>query len=134
MTYIADITCKSSTSELQKIRHTVKQACVDFDFDLAKTNSIILALDEACANVMRHSCQYSENFKLEIQITREDEYAVFLVIDNCSSLSPDVFVPGPDALLKPGGLGLQLIHQVMDSVTLLAHSGQGNRLELKIKL
>jgi serine/threonine-protein kinase RsbW len=134
MKYVAEINCNSSTSELQKIRHTVKQACMDFDFDLAKTNRIVLAIDEACANVIRHSCVFSENFKLGIKITQENGYGIFLIIDNCAPLSPDALLPPKDDILKPGGLGLQLIYRVMDSVTLLAHSGQGNRLELKIKL
>jgi anti-sigma regulatory factor (Ser/Thr protein kinase) len=134
MKYVAEISCKSSTSELQKIRHAVKQACIDFNFDLTKTNEIVLAIDEACANVIRHSCVFSENFKLSIKITKQDGYGIFLIIDNCAPLSPETLLPSHDDLLNPGGLGLQLIYRVMESVTLLAHSGQGNRLELKIKL
>jgi anti-sigma regulatory factor (Ser/Thr protein kinase) len=134
MKYVADISCKSSTAELQKIRHTVKQACLDFNFDLAKTNRVILAIDEACANVIRHSCKFSENFKLSIKITQEIGYGIFLIIDNCAPLSPDTLQPCEDNVLKPGGLGLQLMYRVMDSVALLDHPGPGNWLELKIKL
>ncbi|MFT4940665.1 MAG: serine/threonine-protein kinase RsbW [Paraglaciecola sp.] len=134
MKYVADISCKSCTSELQKIRHAVKEACIDFNFDLAKTNRVVLAIDEACANVIRHSCDFSESFKLSIIVTQKNGYGIFLVVDNCSRLSPDALQPCQEDVLKPGGLGLQLIYQVMDSVTLLDHPGQGNRLELKIKL
>ena len=134
MKYVVDISCKSCTTELKTIRHAVKQACLDFNFDEAKTNAVVLAIDEACANVIRHSCKFSEEFELSIKINQNDGYGIFLIIDNCAALSPDTLQPCQHDLLKPGGLGLQLINQVMDSVTLLDHAGPGNWLELKIKL
>ena len=134
MKYVADISCKSCTTELKTIRHAVKQACLDFHFDVAKTNAVVLAIDEACANVIRHSCEYSDNFELGIKISKKNGYGIFTVVDNCAPLSPDRLEPCKDDLLKPGGLGLKLIYQVMDSVKLLDHQGPGNWLELKIKL
>ncbi len=129
-----EISCKSCTSELQKIRSTVKSACGEFGFDSEKTSAIVLAVDEACANVIRHSCAYSDSFKLDLNISREKNYGVFIVIDNCPPITEEQLCPKSDNPLQPGGLGLQLIHQVMDSVTLLPHNGSGNRLEMKIKI
>lgn len=128
------ISCKSCTSELQRIRKTVRQACQDFGFDSDKTGAIVLAIDEACANVIRHSCAYSDDFVLDLDITERDNFGIFLVIDNCPPISEDTIRPKTNKPLEPGGLGLHLIHQVMDSVTLLPHNGIGNRLEMKIKL
>lgn len=130
----SEISCKSCTSELHAIRQTVKQACADFGFDNEKTCAVVLALDEACANVIRHSCEYSDKFKLDVKISTQENYGVFLVIDNCPPISEQQLQPKADEPLKPGGLGLQLIHEVMDSVRLLPHDGTGNQLELKVKL
>jgi serine/threonine-protein kinase RsbW len=131
---IADISCKACTSELQGIRKRVKQACKDFALSDDKTSAVVLAIDEACANVIRHSCAFSDKFSLEVKVSREKNYGVFLIIDNCPPISAECLQPKQDDPLQPGGLGLHIIRQVMDSVKLLPHNGSGNTLELKIKI
>jgi anti-sigma regulatory factor (Ser/Thr protein kinase) len=103
-------------------------------FSEDKTNSVVLAVDEACANVIRHSCNYSDKFKLKIEVYEEDGYGVFLICDNAPPISACVLQPKDCDQLEPGGLGLHLIHQVMDEVELLPHQESGNRLKLSIKL
>ena len=129
-----EISCKSCTSELQRIRNTVKSACGEFGFDADKTAAVVLAVDEACANVIRHSCAYSDRFKLDLNISQENNFGVFVVIDNCPPITEEQLNPKKDDPLNPGGLGLHLINQVMDSVTLLPYNDIGNRLQMKIKL
>jgi anti-sigma regulatory factor (Ser/Thr protein kinase) len=103
-------------------------------FDEAKTNGIVLAVDEACANVIRHSCDFSDKFKLKIEAYEEDGFGVFLISDNAPPISDSVLKPKDCDQLEPGGLGLHLIHQVMDNVELLPHQEHGNRLKLSLKI
>lgn len=130
----ATISCKSCTSELKRIRHTVSDACAGFGMDQQITAAVVLAIDEACANVIRHSCDYSDKFVLDVQIRKEGDDAVFLLVDNCPPISDEVLCPKQKDPLNPGGLGLHLIHRVMDSVRLLPHDGGGNWLEMRIKI
>lgn len=128
------ISCKSCTSELQEIRKTVRAACEKFAIDSEQSAQIVLAVDEACANVIRHSCAFAEHFNLDVEIYRQENYAVFVVSDNCPPISGKTLEPKAKDLEKPGGLGLHLIQSVMDSVRLLPCEKRGNRLEMKIKL
>ncbi|TDF37273.1 ATP-binding protein [Alteromonadaceae bacterium M269] len=130
----SDISCKSCTSQLHQIRKTVKRACAEMAFDDEKTNSVVLAVDEACANVIRHSCNFSDKFKLKIEVYEEDGYGVFVISDNAPPISACAIEPKKIEQLEPGGLGLHLIYHVMDEVELMPPQGEGNRLKLSIKL
>lgn len=92
-----------------------------------------LALDEACANIIEHSYEDNPNGEIEatIQVTR-DSCAIFLtdfgkpydparVNDPASGVSIDE--------MKPGGLGLHLMRNVMDVVH-YEPGPRGNRLTM----
>jgi anti-sigma regulatory factor (Ser/Thr protein kinase) len=99
-----------------------------------KTSGVVLAVDEACANVIRHSCDYSDRFKLKIEVYEEDGYGVFVISDNAPSISESTIQPKECNQLEPGGLGLHLIHQVMDKVELIPQQNSGNCLKLSLKI
>jgi anti-sigma regulatory factor (Ser/Thr protein kinase) len=94
-------------------------------------NLIALVIDEACSNIIRYAyCGESGRIVLEI-FQRENE-AIFHLQDFAKCIDKSCLELREKNLLEPGGLGLQLIHQVMDSVQLLPPQGTtGNILELK---
>jgi anti-sigma regulatory factor (Ser/Thr protein kinase) len=99
-----------------------------------KTCAVVLAIDEACANVIRHSCDFSDQFKLNIEAYEDDGMGVFIISDNAPSIPSSAIQPKNSDQLEPGGLGLQLIHQVMDKVELLPQEQGGNCLKLSLKI
>ncbi|WP_338517513.1 ATP-binding protein [Alteromonas gracilis] len=126
--------CTSCTSELQSIRQYVKSSCEAFGLSEDKTNLVVLAVDEACANVIRHGYDYSKQGAICIEARKTNEFGIFLIKDNCPKIADADLKPLENEPLKPGGLGLRLIHDVMDSVSLIPCKEGGNQLELKIKL
>ncbi|MBB1316453.1 ATP-binding protein [Shewanella sp. SR43-4] len=126
-------TFSSCTSELKNIRQFVEHACQDFPFREDKVNEIVLAVDEACANVIRHGYHMSKKGCLEIEISSDHEHARFVIKDVCSQITDKQLIPPENNLCEPGGLGLCLIHYVAETVRLLPHKGKGNWLELTVK-
>lgn len=124
----------SCTSQLKSIREFVEQQCDALPFDDDKKAMVILAIDEACANVIRHGYKMSSAGCLSVEYKAEASHAVFTIKDNCQPICEQVLAPKPENLQQPGGLGMQLIHMVADSVRLVPHEGGGNWLELKIPL
>lgn len=129
-----ELVCTSCTSELARIRQLVRDACGKFKLDASTTDKVVLAIDEACANVIRHGYHYSKKGYMCIETYEENGYGVFLIKDHCPQIDESVLEPTQKDLLDPGGLGLRLMHEVMDSVALKPHKEDGNHLELKIKL
>jgi len=126
-------TFSSCTSELKNIRQFVVDACRDFPFSEAKVNEIVLAIDEACANVIRHGYHMSSQGCIELVISNDDDHALFVIKDVCSQISNKQLTPKKNDLCKPGGLGLCLIYYVAEKVRLIPHKGKGNWLELTVK-
>lgn len=126
-------TFSTCTTELKNIRQFVEDSCREFPFSEFKINEIVLAVDEACANVIRHGYKMSEKGYLEINISGDDAHALFVIKDVCSQISEQQLTPKEKDLCKPGGLGLCLIHYVAEKVRLIPHKGNGNWLELTVK-
>lgn len=126
-------TFSTCTTELKNIREFVVDSCRQFPFSETKINEIVLAVDEACANVIRHGYKMSEHGCLEIEISGNDTSALFVIKDVCSQITEQQLLPKEQDLCKPGGLGLCLIHYVAQKVRLIPHKGKGNWLELTVK-
>jgi serine/threonine-protein kinase RsbW len=123
----------SCTSELKNIREFIIDSCRDFPISETKVNEIVLGVDEACANVIRHGYHMSKKGCLEIVISSDAEHALFMIKDVCSKITDQQLTPKKEDLCKPGGMGLCLIHYVAEKVRLIPHKGKGNWLELTVK-
>ena len=124
----------SDTLELQIIRNwlrdTLQQHCSE-----DCVNDIILAVNEACMNIIQHAYCGQADGKIIIEILQEKDFLIFHLIDfaspvdinNCQSRVLDE--------VRPGGLGIHIIQSVMDSMQFLEPPDNvGNLLELKINI
>lgn len=134
MKLIKNIECDSCTSKLCSIRADVREACLEFGFPDPDINSIVLAVDEACANVIRYGYKYCNNGSVKLQIFAADGEAVFHIIDQCPEICEADITAKPVVDEQPGGLGLHIIHQVMDRVHLIEGNASGNTLEMRKQL
>jgi anti-sigma regulatory factor (Ser/Thr protein kinase) len=116
------------------IRHDVKEVCLEFGYPDPDVNAIVLAIDEACANVIRYGYKYCNNGFVNLKIYQAENEAVFHIIDQCPEICEADITAKPRDDSKPGGLGLHIIHQVMDGVHLIKESSKGNTLELRKQL
>ncbi|MBL4911037.1 MAG: ATP-binding protein [Alteromonadaceae bacterium] len=122
----------ASTEKLCQIRAEVRQACQQMHFCQEDINLITLAIDEACTNIIRYAYSGDESGRLIVSIFHNESDAIFHLQDFAKCISPSCLEVRKKNLTEPGGLGLQLIHQVMDQVQLLPPSSSiGNILELK---
>jgi sigma-B regulation protein RsbU (phosphoserine phosphatase) len=96
-----------------------------------KVDDIVLAIDEACQNIIRHAYQGECDNPITLRIEREGDALVVLLEDQAPAVSPDCMNPRAFEDIRPGGLGCHFIKQVMDHVSIEPVStGQGNRLRM----
>ena len=114
---------------LHIVRSMVGQMAALKGFSEEDTQFIILAIDEACANIIRHAYKGRRDGEIIISCTEKEDGIEFLLADmgelaDCSSW--------PERSLeevRPGGLGLPLIRAVMDQVV-FRRGEKGNELLL----
>jgi anti-sigma regulatory factor (Ser/Thr protein kinase) len=90
-----------------------------------------LALDEACANIIRHAYDNDPHGEIEAYIQAHDGMCTIHLTDfgkpyDPSRVSTPLDTPSIDDT-RPGGLGLHLMHTVMDEVY-YTPGPHGNRL------
>ena len=99
---------------------------------------VVLAVDEACTNAIRHSYKGAPDGELEL-LLRSNEHAIEIELADRGTPAPadcvmrkDDTTPDPDTV-KPGGLGVQLIFKVFDEVEFYPGKDSGNRVIMRLK-
>ena len=129
---------KSRTENLSKIRDFVSSNASEAGFNKDKIDEIILAVDEACTNVIKHAYKYSPEGDIRIKIKFNKSAFTITIEDDGVSFNPDV-VTAPDLQKyyrehRVGGLGMYLMKTLMDNVEYQSEPGKFNRVSLTKKL
>jgi len=91
---------------------------------------IKLAVDEACANVIKHAYKgdTSKKIMLKYQVTRD---AFTVIIEDSGITACKGMIKGRNLDdVRPGGLGVHFIKKVFDTFEFDKIKGKGNRLTL----
>ena len=131
MKRILHVEHSACTSQLCQIRDKVREACHVLMYSDSDINLITLVIDEACTNIIRYAYG-GESGRIILEIFEHENEAIFHLQDFAKCIDNSCLELRKTDILEPGGLGLQLIYQVMDFVQLLPPKGSvGNILELK---
>ena len=132
------LTVRSDPKLLGSVRSLVRSWVDSWDVDEKTADEVVLAIDEACTNAIRHAYEGRCDGSVELTLHAAEEHLEFQVSDTgvscpseCSERRP-LQPPDPDEL-EPGGLGIQLIHKVFDEVDFCPGSDGGNCVTMKLK-
>jgi len=127
---------QSSSSILKDVRDQVREICEQQEIQKAIVENIILAVNEACMNIIQHGYKNKPDNEFSIVVAlSEDDYKKELVIqliDHAKKIDPSKIKSRDLDDIKPGGIGVHIIHKLMDSVVYLdSQQDTGNILELR---
>lgn len=120
----------SDPKQLYLMRRLVQEISLAHGFPEEEIQRIVLAMDEACSNVIRYAYEGDPGGDIVIEAGPTEEGLCFVVIDRGRKPDPDSIQPRSLEDIKPGGLGTHFIRAVMDQVTYDTSSGPGTRLVL----
>lgn len=128
------IVVKSSTDNLEKIREFTKSAALNSGFGEDTIGKIILAVDEACTNIIKHAYKFSPEGIINIVIKFSGSKFSISITDEGEHFDPTK-IPEPDLReyykqKRVGGLGMFLIKRLMDEVKYSTLSGNKNQVVL----
>ena len=108
------------TAELAKVREFVETIARRCGFTEEGAYKIVIAVDEACSNLIRHSYKLDSSRQLCIQVENAGKTLTIEIIDSGNSFNP-LNVPPPDMSeyfrkFMRGGLGVHIIRQLIDQV------------------
>jgi serine/threonine-protein kinase RsbW len=119
---------------LDEIRDFVAEAAKEGGFNDKEIYSIQLATDEAASNIIEHAYEGVTDGEIEITCEMNASQLTIVLHDHGKSFDPDsIRQPDLKADLSDrriGGLGVYLIHKLMDDVHYESMPNGGNKLTL----
>jgi phosphoserine phosphatase RsbU/P len=126
---------QSAPGQLKHVRHAVAEALAKDGCSGQPSQDFILAVDEACQNIIRHAYKGDPDGEVTLEIRRDGDELFVLLRDFADKVDPDKIKPRDLTELRPGGLGTHLIHEIMDRVEFAPPPGDsGNLLRMVKKL
>ncbi len=131
-------TFKSHTKNLILIREFVEDFLVSKNISGEDREKIILAIDEACTNKIKHSYKFDETKDIIVKLKLSGDEFTAEISDFGSPFNPEK-VPVPNLKenyinKKPGGYGIFLMRQLMDEVKYEFNLHGENKIILKKKV
>lgn len=125
----------SNAMYLCAVRCFISEVCRRHGFVDMQTSQVVLAVDEALANVMKHGYQGRPDGRITLRVMPVTDEAKgpglsFTIDDWGRQVDPATIKSRDLADIRPGGLGVHIIRQVMDSATYETPPGQGMRLTM----
>lgn len=125
---------KSKTENLSRIRDFVSQTASDAGVTNDVVENIILAVDEACTNIIKHAYKSSPEGELIIKTKSTRSRFTISITDFGNTFEPGS-IPEPDLQKyyrqkRVGGLGMYLMKTLMDDVKYVSIPGKYNEVLL----
>jgi sigma-B regulation protein RsbU (phosphoserine phosphatase) len=118
---------RAQADRLKDVRAAVRDAVTRGGCTASCTRDVVLAVDEACQNIIRHAYEGDAEGEIVLEIERQDDQLVFWLRDFAPRVDVSKIAPRDLDDVRPGGLGTHLIRQVMDEAGFVAlPSSEGN--------
>ncbi len=128
----------SSSENLAMIRDFVAKIGEMAGLNETETMKLVLAVDEACANVVEHAYGMDPSKEVTVRALLDPDKIQIEIVDTGNSFDPggirQLNLEELVAQRKNGGLGLRLIKSIMDDVHYQIIPGQKNELRMIKKL
>jgi sigma-B regulation protein RsbU (phosphoserine phosphatase) len=132
---LAEIRFKGRPEALQQVRNlvrrtTMRQGCASELVDL-----FVLAIDEACANVIRHGYGRGYTGDIILEVLYSQGELIFRLTDFAKPVDVATIKSRDLNDIRPGGLGVHFIKKIMDHYKFLDTPKEvGNILEMRKRI
>ena len=119
---------------LSLIRAVLKHLLSYYEVSEEMVRKLVLCVDEACANIIKHSYEGHCSEPIEITFEIDNDTFTAKIRDYGKQCDTQKFKPRPLEEVRPGGLGTFFMNEIMDSVTYCTKREKGTLLTMSKKL
>ncbi len=126
----------SNPAYLSGARELISSVCKRLGFDDLTCSKVALAVDEALCNVIRHGYKHSEDRPIWISLWPlvneggQPDGVKLMIEDEAEQVDPEKMKGRELSDIRPGGLGVHIIRDVMDDVRYERREQVGMRLTM----
>lgn len=126
------LTFVSRANRLKLLRCVIRGAADMIGLDDEATDAVVLAVNEACMNIIQHSYKMRPDGRIDVEVLQEPGAMVFRLRDYAERVDVNKVRSRDLADIRPGGLGVHLIGCLMDEYGFKkSPKGGGNLFEMK---
>ncbi len=129
-----DLQLFSQARLLASARALTSSFAARIGFDEVQCGQISLAVDEALCNVINHGYARDDCGRIRVAIweLRDNPAGGMLIVveDRARQVDPETIRPRDLDDIRPGGLGVHIIREIMDHVEYTKRDGGGMRLSM----
>ena len=123
------------TEALASVRSAVGHVCKEAGCGDDCAEQVVLAINEACMNIIQHGYGFAGEADFLLCIGVDDGVLEARLLDNGRSVSEADLCPRALEELRPGGLGVRFIRDLMDGLAYVQPpDGFTNCLQLKKRI
>ena len=124
------LTVPSHPRFLYVVRSALYPLVIDAGFGKKEARKIILAVDEACSNIIKHAYEGDHTRPLSVTVTLGSETLRIVLRDWGKRVERSEIAPRNLSDIRPGGLGTHFMQAVFDTVRYDTGGEQGTVLTL----
>jgi anti-sigma regulatory factor (Ser/Thr protein kinase) len=132
------LTLLSNPKLLASVRAMIRSYLEGLGFSQDRREEIVLAVDEAACNAIRHSYGGDATEPIAIALRSDEDWVEIKLEDqglcaDADAVAPKALVDAEKDTVTPGGLGVPLIYELCDEVKIEPTHPQGNRVHMRIR-
>jgi len=129
-TETVSLTVPSHPRFLYVVRSALYPLVIDAGFGKKEARKIILAVDEACSNIIKYAYEGDHTRPLSVTVTTSAEGLRIVLKDWGKRVDRSTIAPRELSDIRPGGLGTHFMQAVFDTVHYDTGGEQGTALTL----
>jgi len=133
MTELVTLTVPSHPKYLYVVRSALYPLVIDAGFSKKEARMIILAVDEACSNIIKHAYAGDHTKTITVTVSDDSDRFIIQLRDYGRKVDTASIVPRKLKDIRPGGLGTHFMGLAFDIVTYDTNREQGTLLTLEKK-
>ena len=125
-----ELTFPSDPKYMKLVRNLVASAAEMMGFEGPDINFICLAANEGCTNIIRHAYDDDYTKSIELRLETHADRLEIILLDEGRQTDPENIKPRDLEDIRPGGLGVHFIREIMDEVTYTPRPEGGTELKM----
>ena len=126
---------ESKPEKLRLVRELVKNTTSSIGCNPELCEKLVIAVNEACMNVIQHADHGEYSGEIILEILNNEGQLLFRLEDNASPMDLESAKPRDLNEIRPGGLGIHFIREIMDDYVMGHLKGEtGNYLEMRKRI
>ena len=125
----------SRADKLKPVREAVRELALRQGCSEENLDCMVMAINEACMNVMQHAYGDDDTGEIILEFWKDQDELIIRIYDFADKVDRTQIKSRKLDDIRPGGLGVHLMHKVMDKVDYLDVSeSRGNLLEMRKRI